>query len=223
MRNIIDIFLFCIVFIFFGCNALQYGKNHKITTEKDFIKELYITKSKLDKRQKKDISRFMETGYKQDPELKTMRIVPIYAIFGIKKWEKYKIKPVKDSLLSYLNPSKLKLYQALIYKGDKAIGIAYSDYINRNEQPIGCGYRTYAIDRIIKTEHPDLIFYVANSSDPLFILKDNKLYCYSLSIYETKKHKEKSTVEEYIKGMDDSKLYWLLCNAQKIIPPMYAN
>ena len=220
------LFLSSFLLITTGCGALKYNVEYNVTSKSDFINELYLTKLTLDKKEKKDIVQFMDVGYKKYPALKNKDIltIPIYAIYGNLKGERHKFTLVKDSLLYYLNPHKMQLDEVAFYEGNNFIGIAEPSYDNYKGQLIGRGMRNDWLNNIIREEKPDLIFYVINSYFPVFILKDNELYCYTKDFYsKLGNKKEKFTIDEYIKEfLTVDEFFLLIRNAQKKGPIIYA-
>jgi hypothetical protein len=186
-----------------------------------FIKSVVEETKTIEKKRNFDINNFMKYGYKKRSELRNDSIckIPIYTIFINNKFINHNRS--KDSLFVYLNPKSLCLDHIFFYIDSSIfIAVAYPEYINIKDQPIGLGNIQDAklADIAIKVK-PDILFSLSQSDKIYFSLKNNIFFCY---VYDEKRGNFiQVTPKELLKIIDESEFYFMT-NLDSPIPLTYS-
>lgn len=209
--------------ILFICCILIYSFNLKSQINLDYFTRSINEECKtLDKKRESDIDIFMKYGYRKHPELKNSSIckVPLYTIFTKSRFVNSEYERVKDSLFIYLNSQSLCLENVLFYKDKRFIGVAYSAYANRKEQPIGLSESRIAkLADIVVKERPQILFSLSQNNQVYFYLKDNTLFCYLFD--EKQNNYTKMSPKEFLDIIDESEFYFMT-HLDKFIPLIYS-
>lgn len=185
-----------------------------------FIRSVVEETKTLEKKRNFDINNFMKYGYKKRNELSNDSIckIPIYTIFTNNKFINHNRS--KDSLFVYINPKSLCIDHIFFYKDSIFIAVAYPEYINIKDQPIGLGNIQDAklADIAIKVQ-PDILFSLSQSDKIYFSLKNSLFFCY---VYDEKRGNFiQVTPKELLEIIDESEFYFMT-NLDGPVPLIYS-